>query len=115
MIFGHSPVSFVLLSGLVFFAWGEIYSIFPSTARDHFGQKYATTNYGMLYTPKGTASLVVPLASVLSVATGSWTAALSVAAFFNIIAAVMAIAVLYPARLHEIRKASQTMPSIGVA
>jgi hypothetical protein len=54
MVFGRSPVSFVLLSGLVFFAWGEIYSIFPSTARDHFGQKYATTNYGMLYTAKGT-------------------------------------------------------------
>ncbi len=110
MVFGHSPVSFVLLSGLVFFAWGEIYSIFPSTARDHFGQKYATTNYGMLYTAKGTASLVVPLASVLSVATGSWTAALSVAAFFNIIAAVMAIAVLYPVRLREIRKAGGIVP-----
>jgi OFA family oxalate/formate antiporter-like MFS transporter len=59
----------------------------------------------MLYTAKGTASLLVPLASVLSVATGNWTAALSVAAFFNIIAAVMAIAVLYPARLREIKKA----------
>jgi OFA family oxalate/formate antiporter-like MFS transporter len=102
MVFGHSPVPFVLLSGLVFFAWGEIYSIFPSTARDHFGQKYATTNYGMLYTAKGTASLVVPLASILSAATGNWTAALSVAAIFNIVAAVMAIAVLYPARLREI-------------
>src|SRR5579875_3806698 len=41
MLFGHSPVGFVLLSGLVFFAWGEIYSIFPSTTRDHFGQKFA--------------------------------------------------------------------------
>jgi OFA family oxalate/formate antiporter-like MFS transporter len=113
MVFGRSPVSFVLLSGLVFFAWGEIYSIFPSTARDHFGQKYATTNYGMLYTAKGTASLVVPLASVLSAATGNWTAALSVAAFFNIIAAVMAIAVLYPVRLREIRKPGGIVPEIA--
>ena len=115
MVFGHSPVSFVLLSGLVFFAWGEIYSIFPSTARDHFGQKYATTNYGMLYTAKGTASLVVPLASILSVATGNWTAALSVAAIFNIVAAVMAIAVLYPARLHEIKKAGAVSSGISAA
>jgi len=114
MVFGHSAVSFVLLSGLVFFAWGEIYSIFPATARDHFGQKYATTNYGMLYTAKGTASLVVPLASVLSVATGNWTAALSVAAFFNIIAAVMAIAVLYPVRLNEIRSAGKADPGVTV-
>ncbi len=106
MVFGHSTIAFVLLSGLVFFAWGEIYSIFPSTARDHFGQTYATTNYGMLYTAKGTASLVVPLASVLTAATGNWTAALGVAAIFNIIAAIMAMAVLYPLRLREIGKAS---------
>lgn len=105
MVFGHSPVSFVLLSGIVFFAWGEIYSIFPSTTRDHFGQKYATTNYGMLYTAKGTASLVVPLASVLTAATGSWTAALAVAAIFNIVAAIMAIGVLFPLRRREISRA----------
>jgi len=113
--FGHTPGIFVLLIGLVFFAWGEIYSIFPSTARDHFGQKYATTNYGMLYTAKGTASLLVPLASVLTAMTGNWTAALSVAAFFNIIAAVMAIAVLYPVRLNEIKKASAPAPTMVAA
>jgi OFA family oxalate/formate antiporter-like MFS transporter len=106
MLFGHSPVGFVLLSGLVFFAWGEIYSIFPSTTRDHFGQKFATTNYGMLYTAKGTGSLVVPLASVLTAMTGSWSAALAVAAVFNIIAAVMALAVLYPLRRREIGRAT---------
>jgi OFA family oxalate/formate antiporter-like MFS transporter len=69
----------------------------------------------MLYTAKGTASLVVPLASVLSVATGSWTAALSVAAIFNVIAAVMAIAVLYPVRVHEIKKAGGTVPEMVTA
>ncbi|HXF35162.1 MAG TPA: oxalate/formate MFS antiporter [Candidatus Acidoferrales bacterium] len=114
MVFGHSPVGFVLLSGLVFFAWGEIYSIFPSTTRDHFGQKYATTNYGMLYTAKGTASLVVPLASVLTAATGSWTAALTVAAIFNIVAAIMALVVLYPVRLREIRRVDGSV-SAGTA
>ena len=102
MLFGHAPVSFVLLSGLVFFAWGEIYSIFPSTTRDHFGQTYATTNYGMLYTAKGTAALIVPLASLLTAMTGSWTSALTVAAGLNIVAAVMAVGVLLPARRREI-------------
>ena len=48
---------FVILSGLVFFAWGEIYSLFPATCTDIYGRKFATTNYGMLYTAKGTASL----------------------------------------------------------
>jgi len=102
MKFGHSPVAFVLLSGLVFFAWGEIFSIFPSTTRDHFGQKFATTNYGMLYTAKGTAALIVPLASVLTAATGSWTAALTVGAVFNVAAALLALAVLRPLRVYEI-------------
>ncbi len=69
-LFGGTPVSFVILSGLVFFAWGEIYSIFPSTTRDHFGQKFATTNYGMLYTAKGTGSLLVPIASLISTRLG---------------------------------------------
>ena len=52
---GHDPVWFVILSGLVFFAWGEIYSLFPSTCTDTFGAKFATTNAGLLYTAKGTA------------------------------------------------------------
>src|ERR1051325_3992714 len=69
---GHDPVLFVILSGLVFFAWGEIYSLFPSTCTDVFGVKYATTNAGLLYTAKGTASLLVPLGNVLAGATGSW-------------------------------------------
>jgi OFA family oxalate/formate antiporter-like MFS transporter len=94
----------VLLSGVVFFAWGEIFSIFPATTRDQFGQKYATTNYGMLYTAKGTGSLIVPLASVLTAATGSWTLALSVAAVFSIVAALLSIGVLRPLRLMEDRK-----------
>ena len=61
---------FVILSGLVFFAWGEIYSLFPATCTDIYGRKFATTNYGMLYTAKGTASLLVPLANVIYDATG---------------------------------------------
>ena len=104
MKFGHSPVPFVLLAALVFFAWGEIFSIFPATTRDQFGQKYATTNYGMLYTAKGTGALLVPFASVLTAATGNWTAALSVAAIFSIVAALLSIGVLRPLRVMEDRK-----------
>src|SRR5919204_6008035 len=74
-IYGQHPVGFVLLSGLVFFAWGEIYSLFPTTCTDCFGVKYATTNAGLLYTAKGTAALLVPLANVLVAATGGWKSA----------------------------------------
>lgn len=95
----HDPVSFVILSGLVFFAWGEIYSLFPAMCTDLFGKKFATVNYGLLYTAKGTASLLIPLSSLLFDATGkSWTAVFIVAAVLNIIAAVMALVVLKPMR-----------------
>jgi OFA family oxalate/formate antiporter-like MFS transporter len=100
--FAHDPLWFVVLSGLVFFAWGEIYSLFPATCTDLYGRQFATANYGMLYTAKGTAALLVPLANVLTSATGSWTACFLVAAALNIVAAVLAIAVLKPMRIREI-------------
>src|SRR5262245_7488853 len=99
LLFAQDPLWFVILSGLVFFAWGEIYSLFPATCTDIYGRKFATTNYGMLYTAKGTAALLVPLGNVLYEATGkSWSAVFIVAAILNIIAAVMAVMVLRPIR-----------------
>jgi OFA family oxalate/formate antiporter-like MFS transporter len=96
--FGHSPVAFVVLTGVVFFAWGEIYSLFPSTCADTFGSKFAASNAGMLYTAKGTASLLVPLSSVLTAATGSWHAVFIVASAMNAAAALLAWFVLRPMR-----------------
>jgi len=114
--FGRDPLLFVILSGVVFFAWGEIYSLFPSTCTDVYGVKYATTNAGLLYTAKGTASLLVPLANVLSAATGDWHAVFIVAALMNAVAAIMALAVLRPLRgahyrgLHELGAARPQHP-----
>lgn len=65
---------FVVLGGVVFLAWGEVASLFPTTCADYFGNKYATTNAGLLYTAKGTAAMTVPLASPLTAATGNWQA-----------------------------------------
>ena len=104
--FANNPVLFVMLSGLVFFAWGEIYSLFPATCTDIYGRKFATTNYGMLYTAKGTASLLVPLSSVLTSTTGSWHAVFYVAAVLNVLAAIMALLVLKPMRVHATAKES---------
>jgi OFA family oxalate/formate antiporter-like MFS transporter len=96
--FGQNPVAFVILTGLVFFAWGEIYSLFPSTCADTFGTKFAAANAGLLYTAKGTASLLVPLSSVLAAATGSWHTVFIVASAMNALAALMAWFVLRPMR-----------------
>jgi OFA family oxalate/formate antiporter-like MFS transporter len=95
-LFGHSPVAFVILSGLVFFAWGEIYSLFPSTCTDIYGSRNATANAGLLYTAKGTAALLVPLGNTIATATGSWHAVFVIAAVANAAAALMALFVLKP-------------------
>jgi OFA family oxalate/formate antiporter-like MFS transporter len=94
---GHNPVLFVVLSGLVFFAWGEIYSLFPSTCADTYGWKHAAANAGLLYTAKGTAALLVPVATVLAASAG-WHAVFLTSATMNLGAAVLALAVLKPMR-----------------
>jgi OFA family oxalate/formate antiporter-like MFS transporter len=95
--FARDPVIFVVLSGLVFFAWGEIYSLFPATSADIFGRRYCTTIYGMLYTAKGTAALLVPLAVYVAQRNG-WPVVFAVAAALNFGAAGLALLVLKPAR-----------------
>jgi OFA family oxalate/formate antiporter-like MFS transporter len=97
--FAHVPVLFVVFSGLVFFAWGEIYSLFPAMCGDLFGRKFATTNYGLLYTAKGTASLLVPLGNVLKMATGSWMPIFILAIAFDWLGALLALFVLKPLRI----------------
>ncbi|MBK3799324.1 oxalate/formate MFS antiporter [Azospirillum brasilense] len=109
---GHNPVAFVILTGLVFFAWGEIYSLFPALCGDSFGSKFATTNAGLLYTAKGTASLVVPFANVAVASTGSWQAVFFFAAAVNGIAALLAIFVLKPMRARQI---TESLPASKLA
>ncbi|HZS81856.1 MAG TPA: oxalate/formate MFS antiporter [Stellaceae bacterium] len=104
---GASPVAFVICAGIVYFTWGEIYSLFPSACTDAFGRKYATTNAGLLYTAKGTAAWLVPLANVLKGYTGSWHAVFVVAALFNVAVALAAIFILKPMRAAHIAAAQQ--------
>lgn len=95
---GHDPLLFVLLGGIVFFAWGEVASLFPATCTDYFGTTYATTNAGLLYTAKGTASMLVPLASLLAAAMGHWHMVFMITVAMNALASVLAIAALRPLR-----------------
>ena len=97
--YATNPTMFVVLSGLVFFAWGEIYSLFPATCADIFGRKYCTTIYGILYTAKGTASLLIPVSSYVSQRSLGWTGVFTLAALLNFVAAALAIVVLRPARV----------------
>jgi OFA family oxalate/formate antiporter-like MFS transporter len=95
--YGHDPVMFVICSGAIYFTWGEIYSLFPATCTDAYGQKYAATNAGMLYTAKGTASLLVPLSAYVA-AKGDWHSVFWMGAAANVVVALLAMLVLRPMR-----------------
>ncbi len=97
MEFGRDPYLFMLFAAMTFLCWGEIFSIFPATCADTFGSKYVAANAGTLYTAKGTASMLVPLASVLA-ASGSWNAVFIAAAVASIAAGLCAKFVLAPMR-----------------
>ncbi len=95
---GRDPIMFVILTGVVFFAWGEIYSLFPATCADTFGTKNAAGNAGLLYTAKGTASIFVPISSYIAAVSGSWEAVFFVGCGLNAVAAILAWYVLKPMR-----------------
>lgn len=97
MRFGHDPIAFMVFAACIFLFWGEIFSIFPAICADTFGTKYAAANAGTLYTAKGTASLIVPLASVLA-AKGNWDRVFIVAAVLSITAGLLAKFALQPMR-----------------
>jgi OFA family oxalate/formate antiporter-like MFS transporter len=92
------PLMFVLMSGLAFFGWGAVFSLFPAVCGDMFGRKFATTNYSCLYTAKGAASLLVVLCDVLRMQTGSWAPVFVVMIAADWLAALLALFVLRPLR-----------------
>ena len=103
----------MILSGLVFFAWGEIYSLFPATVTDTFGARYATANTGLMYTAKGTGALLVPAANLLMTSAGSWLPVFFTAAAFNVVAAGLAVMVLRPLRTSYTRRMREGAAAAG--
>ncbi|MGD0964318.1 MAG: oxalate/formate MFS antiporter [Candidatus Acidiferrales bacterium] len=102
--YGQNPALFVILAALIFLSWGDIYSIFPALTSDQFGRKFASTNYGFLYTAKGCAALFVPIGGYVAARTGSWTATLEIAAAANVVSAVLMVFVVRPLRIRESRR-----------
>ena len=108
--FGSNPWAFVVLSGIVFFAWGEVYSLFSATAGDTFGTKNIGTIYGLLYCAKGVAALLVPFGNLLMEATGTWTTVLYTMAALDLSAALAAILILKPLRRRLAEGDARTAP-----
>ena len=96
---------FAIMSGVVFFGWGEIFSLFPSTLTDTFGAKNATTNYGFLYMAQGIGSVLGgPVAAALHDTTGTWLPVFYLAVAMDVITALLAFFVLKPMRLAYLAK-----------
>jgi MFS family permease len=99
VMFRDNALVFVILSGVVFFGWGEIFSLFPSTLTDTFGAKNATTNYGWLYIAQGVGSILGgPLAALLREQTGSWLPVFAIIIAMDALTGILALAVLKPMR-----------------
>ncbi len=95
LVFARNAAVFVVLTGLVFFGWGEIFSLFPSTLTDLFGTKYATTNYGFLYIAQGVGSVLGgPVAAYIREATGNWTTVFAIVIVLDVITALLALFIL---------------------
>ena len=112
---GGNPWLFVIFAALIFFTWGEIFSLFPSTCTDAFGPKYATVNASLLYTAKGASALLVPFANNIQAATGSWQAVFVLAALMNFAVVGVAFGVLRPLRYAQARAASLGLAASGPA
>ena len=103
----EDPLLFVLLSGVVFFGWGEIFSLFPSTLTDTFGSEHAASNYGWLYISQGIGSIFGgPLAALLYQYTHGWHVVFSCAIGLDFVTAALALWVLKPWRVRFIRQHS---------
>jgi MFS transporter, OFA family, oxalate/formate antiporter len=110
---GTTPWTFVISAALIFFTWGEIFSLFPSTCTDMFGPKYATTNTSLLYTAKGLSAFVVPLANILKSYTGDWHAVFAVAAVMNFIVVALALFVVRPMRISISASENKSKTAVG--
>jgi OFA family oxalate/formate antiporter-like MFS transporter len=108
------PVWFIVMSGFTFFAWGEIFSLFPSITGDLFGKTWATTNYGIVYTAKGLASIFAgPVAAMASVKTGSWIQVFWVMIACDLVAAFMALFWLKPVAARTIERSVVMLETAG--
>ncbi len=107
------PILFIVLSGFAYFSWGEIFSLFPSMVGDLYGRKFATTNYGIVYTAKGVASIFAgPVAAAASHAAGNWAGVLWAMVVCSGVDAILALVWLKPLAKHTVENSEQILQRI---
>jgi MFS family permease len=104
----HNATLFVVMTGVAFFGWGEIFALFPSTLTDLFGAEYATTNYGVLYIAQGVGSVLGgPVAASIRAGTGSWGPVFLIVVGLDVVTALLALFVLRPLRAEWLEQAAR--------
>ncbi len=100
------PALYVLMSGVVFFGWGEIFSLFPATLTDTFGTAHATANYGFLYMAQGIGSVLGgPVAAAIHDGTGSWMPVFGLIVLMDLTTGLLALFALKPLRKRRLQGA----------
>jgi len=114
----QSAALFIVTIALVFFTWGEVYSLFPSACADFFGARHASSNYSFLYAAKGAASIVGGgLAARLFEKTGSWDYGFYACAVLALMAAMGAVVLrrMPMPRKSEVRESRAGIAQAGLA
>jgi MFS transporter, OFA family, oxalate/formate antiporter len=112
----NSPIGFITCLAIVFFTWGEIYSIFPAVSADFFGGRNASSNYSLLYSSKGMSAILAGwLAARMFEKSGTWTAVFYGSATLAFLAAIMAaglIAMPLPSKSQQVSAAATAVKSV---
>jgi len=112
----NSPAGFITCLAIVFFTWGEIYSIFPAVSADFFGGRNASSNYSLLYSSKGMSAILAGgLAALIFEKSGSWTVVFYGSATLAFLAAIMSfglIAMPLPTKGQQVSPAAATVKSV---
>jgi OFA family oxalate/formate antiporter-like MFS transporter len=102
-LWGASWTAFIIVTGMLFFAYGEMFSLFPASLADTFGRKHVTSVYGMMYTAKGVGSLLIPVADVIWEWDGSWKPVIIICYAFSFAAALLIVVFVRPIKGRFIR------------
>lgn len=102
---GKTPTGYVVITTLVMFTWGELYSLFPSLNADLFGTAYAPTTYGLLYACRVVSAVLSGGFAAWVGTTFGWNAVFAIASAFSLFSAVMVPVIAHmPAPRHRVRR-----------
>jgi len=111
---GYSYTSFVIVTGMLFFAYGEMFSLYPASLADTYGRGNVTSIYGMMYTAKGVGSLLIPVTDIIWGINNSWKPVIVLCWTFSFGAALIIICIVRPLKRKFIKKIKERHNQEGI-